>query len=174
MELTIDTAAGHVGEEVALTDWLTITQEMVDGFAGATLDPDWMHVDVERSRRESPFGGTIVQGFLMSSLVIYFSEHGRILPTDAAYGLNYGIDRARYLTPVLTGSRVRDRIVLTDFHERGENRYLMKTHHTIEIEGEGKPGAVIDWLTLAFRTLEHGGCASTAGTAHRSAADMRR
>ena len=63
MQLTMDSAADHIGEEVALTDWITITQEMVDGFAGATLDPDWMHVDVERSRRESPFGGTIVQGF---------------------------------------------------------------------------------------------------------------
>ena len=155
MELTIDTAAGHIGEEVALTRWLTITQEMVDGFARATLDPDWMHVDVERSRRESPFGGTIVQGFLLSSLVIHFSDRSRILPTDAAYGLNYGIDRARYLAPVRTGSRVRDRIVLADFRERGENRYLMKTRHSIEIEGGEKPAAVVDWLTLAFRNLAY-------------------
>ena len=155
MQLTIDTAADHIGEEVALTDWLTITQEMVDGFAGATLDPDWMHVDVERSQRESPFEGTIVQGFLMSSLVIYFSHHCGVVPADSAYGLNYGIDRARYLTPVRTGSRVRDRIVLCDFHERGENRYLMKTRHTIEVEGEERPGAVVDWLALMYRDLDY-------------------
>ena len=155
MQLTMDTAADHIGEEVALTDWLTITQEMVDGFAHSTLDPDWMHVDVERSKRESPFGATIVQGFLMSSLVIYFSHHYRITPVDSAYGLNYGIDRARYLSPVLTGSRVRDRIVLSDFHERGENRFLMKTRHTIEVEGSEKPGAVVDWLALMYRGLDY-------------------
>ena len=153
--LTIASAPGLIGTELALTDWLPITQEMVDGFANATLDPDWMHVDVARSRRESPFGGTIVQGFLMSSLVIYFCHLQGITPADAAYGLNYGIDRARYLTPVVTGSRVRDRIVLIDFRERGEGRYLMKTGHTIEVEGADKPGAVIEWLALYYRGLDY-------------------
>ena len=155
MPLTIDSAADHIGEEVATSDWITVTQEMVDGFAGATLDPDWMHVDVERSQRESPFGSTIVQGFLMSSLVIHFSHRCRVLPVDSAYGLNYGIDRARYLTPVRTGSRVRDRILLSDFRERGENRYLMKTRHTIEVEGAEKPAAVVDWLALMYRNLDY-------------------
>ena len=155
MPLTIDSTADHVGEEVATSDWITVTQEMVDAFAGATLDPDWMHVDVARSQRESPFGGTIVQGFLMSSLVIHFSHRCGILPVDAAYGLNYGIDRARYLTPVRTGSRVRDRILLSDFRERGANRYLMKTRHTIETEGAEKPAAVVDWLALMYRNLDY-------------------
>ena len=155
MQLTIDGAAGHIGEEVALSEWITVTQEMVDGFANATLDPDWMHVDVERSQRESPFGGTIVQGFLMSSLVIHFSHRCGIIPVDSAYGLNYGMDRVRYLTPVLTGNRVRDRILLSDFRERGRNRYLMSTRHTIEVEGAEKPGAVIEWLALMYRNLDY-------------------
>ena len=155
MPLTIDSAADHVGEEVATSDWITVTQEMVDAFAGATLDRDWMHVDVARSRRESPFEGTIVQGFLMSSLVIHFSHRCGILPVDSAYGLNYGIDRARYLTPVRTGSRVRDRILLSDFRERGANRYLMKTRHTIEVEGAEKPAAVVEWLALMYRNLDY-------------------
>ena len=155
MPLTIDSAADHVGEEVATSDWITVTQEMVDAFAGATLDRDWMHVDVARSQRESPFEGTIVQGFLMSSLVIHFSHRCGILPVDSAYGLNYGIDRARYLTPVRTGSRVRDRILLSDFRERGANRYLMKTRHTIEVEGAEKPAAVVEWLALMYRNLDY-------------------
>ena len=155
MPLTIDSAADHVGEEVATSDWITVTQEMVDAFAGATLDRDWMHVDVARSQRESPFGDTIVQGFLMSSLVIHFSHRCGILPVDSAYGLNYGIDRARYLTPVRTGSRVRDRILLSDFRERGANRYLMKTRHTIEVEGAEKPAAVVEWLALMYRNLDY-------------------
>ncbi len=153
--LTTANAAGYIGKELVVTDWLAITQTMVDGFADATKDPDWMHVDVERSACEGPFGGTIVQGFLMSSLVIYFSNHYGVTPSDSAYGLNYGTDRVRYLTPVLTGSRVRDRMVLTDFRERGENRFLMKTTHTIEVEGEDKPGAVVDWLTLHFLNLDY-------------------
>lgn len=153
--LTSATAADYLNKEIALTDWLTITQEMVDGFAEATLDPDWMHVDVERSRREGPFGSTIVQGFLTSSLVIYFSHHYGIRLADAAYGLNYGSDRVRYLQPVLTGSRVRDRIVLTDFGKRGEGRFLMKTNHTIEIEGSDRPAAVMDWLVLYNLRLDY-------------------
>jgi acyl dehydratase len=149
------TAADYLNQEVALTDWLTITQEMVTGFAESSLDPDWMHVDVERSRREGPFGGTIVQGFLMSSLVIYFSHQSGVSLADAVYALNYGTDRVRYLRPVLTGSRVRDRIVLADFQERGEGRYLMKTHHTIEVEGSDKPAAVVDSLVLYYLTLDY-------------------
>jgi acyl dehydratase len=155
LPLTSTTAADYLNREIALTDWLTITQEMVDGFARSTLDPDWMHVDVERSRREGPFGGTIVQGFLLSSLVIHFSHESGVTLSDSAYALNYGSDRARYLQPVLTGSRVRDRIVLTEFRERGEGRYLMKTSHTIEVEGADKPGAIIDWLVLYYLTLDY-------------------
>lgn len=153
--LTLSNMADHVGEEIALTDWLTITQEMVDGFAQATRDPDWMHVDVERSQRESPFGGTIVQGFLITSLVVYFSHEYGGLPADASYGLNYGIDRARYLVPVLTGSELRDRITLTGFQERGEDRFLIKTNHVLELKGSDKPAAIVDWLTLNFADLEY-------------------
>jgi len=153
--LTQANAMTRIGEEIVVTDWLTITQDMVDGFAGATLDPDWMHIDVERSRTESPFGDTIVQGFLVSSLVIYFSHENGVLPHDAAYGLNYGIDRARYLAPVVTSSRVRDRITLTSCEDRGEGRLLMKTHHVIELEGSEKPAAVVDWLALTYPKLDY-------------------
>jgi acyl dehydratase len=155
VELTLANAESLVGEELAVTDWLTITQEMVDGFARSGLDPDWMHVDVERSKREGPFGGTIVQGFLISSLVIYFSEEGGAIPKDAAYGLNYGTDKVRYLTPVLTGARVRDRITLSGCEERGEGRLLLKTHHEIEIEGADKLAAVVDWLSLSYPDLDY-------------------
>ena len=96
---------------------------------------------------QSPFGGTIVQGFLISSLVIYFSHEFGGLPADASYGLNYGIDRARYLTPVLT--------TLTEFQERDEGRFLIKTNHVLELEGSEKPAAVVDWLTLNFADLDY-------------------
>jgi len=153
--LTLTNAADRVGETLAVTDWVEITQDMVDGFAGSTLDPDWMHVDVERSRTESPFGGTIVQGFLVSSLVIHFCHAADVFPKDASYGLNYGTDKVRYLTPVLTGSRVRDHITLSGFEPRGEGRFLMRLHNVIELDGSEKPAAVLDWLTLAFSDLDY-------------------
>lgn len=154
MDFTTETAAKLIGQDLVVSDWVTLTQDMVDKFADATKDPDWMHVDVARSERESPYGGTIVQGFLNMSLVIYFSHTLDFQPKDTVYGLNYGIDRARFLTPVRTGTRVRDHVALTGFTPRGEGRYLMKSTHTIEAEGEEKPAAVIDWLVLWFRDLE--------------------
>jgi acyl dehydratase len=152
---TIATAPQFVGKEVYVSDWLPITQKMVTGFADATLDPDWMHVDVERSKRESPYEGTIVQGFLMQSLIIHFTHKGHVQPSDIAYGLNYGMDKVRFLTPVRTGSRVRDRIVLTAFHERSPGRFLQRSTHTVEVEGDSKPAVVADWLVLWFKDLKH-------------------
>ena len=155
IDFRIATARQYIGKELFVSDWTVITQEMVTGFAAATLDPDWMHVDVERSRRESPYGGTIVQGFLMQSLVIYFTHVAGLQPSDTAYGLNYGMDKVRFLAPVPTGARVRDRITLTDFQERSPGRYLQKSTHTIELEGSDKPAVVADWLALWFKDLKH-------------------
>ncbi len=78
-----------------------------------------------------------------------------VLSILAHKGLNYGVDRVRFPTPVLVGSRVRDHITLMDFHQRAENRYFMKTNHTIEAEGEEKPAAVVEFLVLWFRELRH-------------------
>ncbi len=144
---------GLIGKEVFVSDWTPITQKQVTGFAEATLDLDWMHVDVERSKRESPYQGTIVQGFLMQSLVIYFNHKAGLVPADTEYGLNYGMEKVRFLLPVPTGSRVRDRITLTDFHERSPGRFMQRSTHTLELEGHGKPAMVADWLVLWFRTL---------------------
>jgi acyl dehydratase len=153
VEFRTDTAHQLIGKELAVSDWLTIDQDMVTRFATTTLDPDWMHVDVERSRRSSPYGGTIVQGFLMLSLVIHFGHVGGAQPRDTAYALNYGLDRVRFLAPVRTGSRVRNRVVLADFRGRGPGRYLQRTTNTLEVEGLDRPGMVADWLVLWFRDL---------------------
>lgn len=146
----IDDAGRFLGKEIGLSDWLTIDQEQVDQFAHATRDPDWMHVDVERSRRESPYGGTIVQGFLMMSLVIHLHHATNLVPAGTDYGLNYGMDRVRFTDVVLVGSRVRDRVVLLSCEPRGAGA-LMKTRDTLEVEGKAKPGMVADWLTYWYR-----------------------
>lgn len=153
IDLSLETTDNFIGKEIGVSDWLRLDQERVTTFAHTTLDPDWMHVDVERAKAESPWGGTIVQGFLMLSLVIHFNYELGLKPRGMAYALNYGLDRVRFISPVLVGARVRDRIVLTDFHERADGQYLCKSTHTLEVEGGERPAMVADWLTLWFRDL---------------------
>jgi acyl dehydratase len=146
----VDEAARFIGREVAVSDWMTIDQARVSAFADATIDHDWMHTDAARSRAESPYQGTIVQGFLMMSLVIRLHHATGLVPGGTAYGLNYGMDRVRFTSVLPTGSRVRDRIRLKAFAPRGEG-FLMTTEDTLEVEGQAKPAMVADWLTLWYR-----------------------
>lgn len=150
----ITEAEKFIGKEIAVSDWVTVTQPMVDMFAESTKDPDWMHVDVERSERESPYGGTIIQGFLMMSLLIHMSHQTNVVPDGTVYGLNYGLDRLRFTSVVPVGSRIRTHIKLADVKERGDGRYLVKTNHYVEVEGSDKPALVADWLALWFVRLE--------------------
>ena len=145
----------HVGEELAISDWTTLTQEQVVMFASATKDPDWMHIDVERSRTESPYETTIVQGFLMMSLVIHLTHETASQPDGVVYGLNYGMDRVRFTSVVTVGSRVRTRIKLLEVTPRGEGRFLYKTQHYLEVKSQEKPAMVAEWLALYFTELEH-------------------
>lgn len=147
----IDEAPQWVGRPIGISPWITIDQAMVDEFAHSTRDPDWMHVDVERSRRESPYGGTIVQGFLMLSLLIELSHQIGMVPKGTSYALNYGLDRVRFTSVVLTGARVRTHATLAAAEPRGEGRTLFKAHHRMEVEGQEKPSLVADWLTLWHR-----------------------
>ena len=144
-----------VGKEIGVTQWLTITQAQVDEFANSTKDPDWMHVDVERSKRESPYGNTIVQGFLMMSLVIHLTDENNLIPDGTAYGLNYGMDRVRFTDVVTVGSRVRSHVKLLSVEPRDHGRYLYKTEHYLEVEGKSKPAMVAEWLVLWFTEMEH-------------------
>jgi acyl dehydratase len=144
---TIEQMAQHVGQEVALSDWLTITQDRITSFAHVTDDPDWMHIDVERART-GPVGTTIAQGFLTLSMLLYFSHQTRYRPPNIDYAFNYGLNRVRWLTPVRVGARIRNRTVLKALDPRGDGRYLVTTLNTVEIEGEQKPAMVAEWLGL--------------------------
>ena len=141
--------ANHVGEEIGVTEWMTVTQEMVTKFAEATHDPDWMHVDVERSKRESPYKGTIAQGFLAMSLVIDFTHQLGFVTPDFDYALNYGADRVRFTTVMPTGCRLRGRFTLASATPRGEG-LLVKLACVVEMEGSAKPAVVMDWLAYWF------------------------
>jgi acyl dehydratase len=151
----VDNATDFIGKEIGVSDWITLTQEQVNMFAESTRDPDWMHIDVERSAKESPYGNTIVQGFLMMSLVIHLSDEMKLIPNGTEYGLNYGMDRTRFTSVVTVGSRVRDHVVLKSFEPRPHGRYLQSATHTLEVEGQEKPAMVADWLVLWFTELKH-------------------
>jgi acyl dehydratase len=142
------TMPAFVGGELGVTGWLLVDQTLIDRFADCTGDRQWIHVDVERARRESPLGTTIAHGYLLLALIARFGFELGIFPPRASQVVNYGLDRVRFLTPVRAGARIRDRVVLVEVEEKGPGRVLQKTRHTIEIEGEEKPAMVAESLAL--------------------------
>ena len=100
-----------VGQEIAVTDWFNITQERIQQFADATLDHQWIHVDTDRARRESPFKAPIAHGFLTLSLLPHFMQQALQIKNGVRLGVNYGLNRVRFVSPVPVGSNVRAHIV---------------------------------------------------------------
>ena len=144
---SFDELRAHVGQEIGLSDWLLITQEQVNQFAEVTIDPDWMHIDVERAKN-GPVGETIAQGFLTLSLLMHFTHQAAYLPKDLEYAFNYGLDRVRWISPVKVGKRIRNRMFLKAVTPKGRGRYLMTVLNTVEIENEERPAMVALWLGL--------------------------
>lgn len=132
-----DEFASHLGEELGCSDWLEVTQERINLFADATLDHQWIHVDVERARKESAYKNTIAHGYLTLSLLPHLWEE-IIEVNNIKMLVNYGMDKMRFGTPVVTGSRVR---LVTTLHEIQNLRGVCKTGiaFKIEIEGQRKP-----------------------------------
>jgi len=149
-ELThpLENLAGKVGQELGVSSWITVDQAMIDQFADTTRDHQWIHVDVERARRESPSGATIAHGYLTLSLIPVMSYEIGAVPVDVRTTLNYGLDKVRFLTPVKAGSRVRMRSTLLSLEEKTPGQYLMKCASTIEIEGEQRPALIAETLAL--------------------------
>lgn len=142
------TAPMFVGRELGISQWLTVDQDRIDQFAACTGDRQWIHVDVDRAQRESPFGGTIAHGYLTLSLVAAMVMEIGVIPPDAASALNYGLDKVRFLAPVKTGARVRLRAVLTAAEPQNNGRTLLKLQCTLEIENEDKPALIADVLCM--------------------------
>jgi acyl dehydratase len=137
-----------VGQEVAVSDWLTITQEQVDLFAQATGDHQWIHVDVERARA-GPFGAPIAHGFLTLSLLPKFIESA-ISIENTRMGVNYGLNKVRFTSPVPVGSRLRARIKLLDCQPVDNGGMQMTWQVTVEREGSDKPACVAESLTRRY------------------------
>ena len=142
------TIADYTGSEIGVSDWMTIDQRRIDEFADCTGDKQWIHVDVERARRESPFGAPIAHGYLTLSLVAAMVMELGAIPPDAATGLNYGLDKVRFIAPVRAGARVRTRAILASAEPQNGGRMLLRLQCTLEIEGEAKPALVAELLCL--------------------------
>ena len=137
-----------IGQEVAVSDWLTITQERVQQFADATGDHQWIHLDVERSRTESPYGGTIAHGFLTLSLLPMLMASS-LRMSDVKMGVNYGLNKVRFPAPVPVGSQLRARIVLLSVEDIPGGAQLV-WQVTIEREGGDKPVCVAESITRRY------------------------
>ena len=124
---SVATLDEFVGRELGVSDWVVIDQARIDAFAECTGDHQWIHVNVERAKRESPYGGTIAHGYLTLSLLASLSIEIGLIPADAKAGLNYGLDKVRFMTPVKAGVRVRSRVVLESIERKGGGRVILKT-----------------------------------------------
>jgi acyl dehydratase len=138
-----------IGTEVGVTDWIEIDQERINKFADATGDHQYIHVDPERAA-ETPFGSTIAHGFLTLSLLSLLSSMGGGVKLDnAVMGINYGLDKVRFINAVKVGSKIRARFTLLSAEEKKPKHYLLKHNVTVEIEGEAKPALIAEWLGMA-------------------------
>jgi acyl dehydratase len=137
------------GREVAVSDWLTITQQRIDAFADATDDHQWIHVDQERCSRESPFGGTIAHGFLTLSLLPKFTYETLDLRQQFAMTINYGSNRVRFVSPVRCGASIRARFLLLELAEV-KGGYQARWQVTVEIDGQDKPACVAETITRYY------------------------
>ena len=145
-----------VGHELGISDWLTVEQARIDQFADCTGDHQWIHVDVERARRESPFGSTIAHGYLTLALLPHFQYAVGMVPPGVAQAINYGVERVRFLAPVKAGARIRARVELLTAEDKGGGRVLITTRSTIEIAGEDKPAMIAETLALLIAREREG------------------
>jgi acyl dehydratase len=134
----------RIGEEIAVSPWLEVSQARIDKFAEAIEDFQWIHVDPKRART-SPFGGTIAHGFLTLSLLSHLAEM-TFSVAERKMGINYGLNRVRFTSPVPAGSRVRARFKLAGFEKLDGDGVQLTWDVTVEIEGAQKPALVAEWL----------------------------
>ena len=146
---SIDVLRGMVGTEISLSDWLLVDQARIDSFAEVTGDHQWIHVDRERAA-SGPFGATIAHGFLTLSLQPVLSGQTWLKLPGVLGALNYGLDKVRFLTPVKSGARVRNRVKMLALEDKGRGRVLITNESTMEIEGEAKPALVATTLVMVL------------------------
>ena len=140
---SIQDAVDAVGQELGVSKWVGVDQDRINAFADTTGDHQWIHVDVERAASESPYGTTIAHGFLTLSLVPALSKDNYRVD-NAKMGINYGLNKVRFLAPVPAGSRVRLRSELVDAKKVNDSTVDLIVRQTVELDGSVKPAAVAE------------------------------
>ena len=138
-----------IGQEVAASDWLEVTQSRISDFADVTEDHQWIHIDVDRAKTDSPFHSTIAHGFLTLSMLPHLAAQAFKVEGDFKMGINYGLNRLRFVSPVPAGSRVRARFTLQQVEDVAGGVQLTWSV-TCEIEGGAKPALVAEWLVRYY------------------------
>lgn len=138
----------HIGQQIGLSNWISVDQSRIDQFADVTEDHQFIHLDAERAAKETPFGGTIAHGFLSLSMLSRMAMDIAFVLEGMAMGINYGFDKVRFLVPVSSGKKIRGRFVLEDAVEKKPGQWMLRFGVTVEIEGEDKPALIAQWLTM--------------------------
>ena len=148
--ITVQEMAGRIGTET-VSDWVEVSQEMIDKFADATGDHQFIHVNPAMAAM-TPFGGTIAHGFLTLSLMPLLASKVPDAPQieGVKMGINYGGNKVRFLQPVRSGKRVRGRFKLLEFAEKRPGQWQQTNEFTVEIEGEQKPAMIAEWIAQIF------------------------
>ncbi len=148
--VTQDELKALVGTNIGTSDWLTIDQPMIDKFAEATGDHQFIHVDVEKAKL-TPFGGTIAHGFLSLSIMPVLTQMTDMPRLEGIkMGVNYGGNKTRFLAPVRSGKRVRGHFKLLEIEEKRPGQWQQTVEYTLEIEGEDKPALIAEWISQFF------------------------
>ncbi len=148
--VTQDELKALVGSNIGTSDWLTIDQAMIDKFAEATGDHQFIHVDVEKAKL-TPFGGTIAHGFLSLSIMPVLTQMTDMPRLDGIkMGVNYGGNKTRFLAPVRSGKRVRGHFKLLEVEEKRPGQWQQTVEYTLEIKGEDKPALIAEWISQFF------------------------
>ncbi|WP_152208215.1 MaoC family dehydratase [Marinobacter changyiensis] len=150
LKIALDDLSAHIGELIGHSEWTHVSQEMIQAFADATGDHQWIHLDVERAAAESPWKSTVAHGFLTASLIPRLNATV-IDVTGKAASINYGFNKLRFPAAVRSGSDIRSRVELQDVSAVDSQRVLASYLTTIEIKGEDKPACVAECLVMYIR-----------------------
>jgi acyl dehydratase len=147
--MDIERLKGFIGSSLTGSKWVEVAQDMIDVFAKVTGDEQWIHVDVERSNRESPFGAPVAHGLFILSLIPKLTSEVAPPWFEGSVGINYGADRVRFISPVKSGSRIRATQTLTAVEPYGPGA-RMTSHVVVEIEGSEKPACSAEMIGLVY------------------------
>ncbi len=147
--LSIEEYEAAIGSELGVSDWVLVDQARINAFAEVTGDHQFIHVDPERAAA-TPFGTTIAHGYLTLSLLSVMAAGAMPMLEGVGMGVNYGLNKVRFMSPVKSGSRVRGRFTLTDFTRRSDGGFQSLVAVTVEIEGAERPALVAEWITLQY------------------------